>query len=104
MLAVIDVSGSMLEKVPTAGGINREQVTLEAARQGLGLFDDSWAVGLWTFSTLMDGSKDYLQLCPIEPLSVQRTKLLQSLGGIKPKPNGDTALYDTMLAAYQAVQ
>jgi hypothetical protein len=104
MLAVIDVSGSMLEKVPTAGGVTRNEVTIEAARRGLGLFDDSWAVGLWTFSTEMDGQKDYIQLCPIEPLSVQRTKMLATLATIKPKPKGDTGLYDSLLAAYQYVQ
>lgn len=104
MLAVIDVSGSMLQQVATAGGATRAQVTLEAARRGLGLFDDSWAVGLWTFSTLMDGSKDYKQLMPIGPLSSQRTKMLSTLAAIQPKPDGDTGLYDTILAAYQTVQ
>jgi Ca-activated chloride channel family protein len=104
MLAVIDVSGSMLELVPTAGNVTREQVTLEAARRGLGLFDDSWAVGLWTFSTELDGAKDYRQLMPIGPLSAQRSTLLSKLGAIQPKPKGDTGLYDTLLAAYQTVQ
>ncbi|HCT77129.1 MAG TPA: VWA domain-containing protein, partial [Micromonosporaceae bacterium] len=104
MLAVIDVSGSMLERVATAGNVTRAQVTLEAARRGLGLFDDSWAVGLWIFSTELDGAKDYLQLAPIEPLSVQRPQLLAALGAVQPKPQGDTGLYDSLLAAYQAVQ
>ncbi|MFC4135341.1 VWA domain-containing protein [Hamadaea flava] len=104
MLAVIDVSGSMLERVPTAGNATREQVTLEAARRGLGLFDDSWAVGLWTFSTELEGSKDYRQLIPIGPLSTQRTSLLAKLEAIQPKQTGDTGLYDTLLAAYQTVQ
>ncbi|WP_212841327.1 substrate-binding domain-containing protein [Catellatospora sp. IY07-71] len=104
MLAVIDVSGSMLTKVPTAGGATRAQITLEASRRGLGLFDDSWAVGLWTFSTELDGAKDYKQQVPIGPLSSQRTRMLQALGSITPKPDGDTGMYDTILAAYQAVQ
>lgn len=104
MLAVIDVSGSMLQKVPTAGNATRAQVTVEAARRGLGLFDDSWAVGVWTFSTYLDGDKDYLQLAPIGPLSVQRSQLLAALNSIQPKPTGDTGLYDSLLAAYQAVQ
>ncbi|MEU8076912.1 VWA domain-containing protein [Catellatospora citrea] len=104
MLAVIDVSGSMLQQVATANGATRAQVTLEAARRGLGLFDDSWAVGLWTFSTELDGSKDYKQLMPIGPLSSNRTKMLSTLAAIQPKPTGDTGLYDTILAAYQTVQ
>jgi hypothetical protein len=104
MLAVIDVSGSMLEVVPTAGGATRMQVTLEAARKGMSLFDDSWALGVWTFSTQLDGAKDYKQLVPIGPLVSQRTQCLQALGTIQPKKNGDTALYDTILAGYKTVQ
>lgn len=104
MLAVIDVSGSMLEKVPTAQNATRMQVTAEAARRGLSLFDDSWAVGLWIFSTQLDGNNDYKQLLPIGPLSAQRTQLLQDLATIAPKQNGDTGLYDTILAGYKTVQ
>jgi Ca-activated chloride channel homolog len=104
MLAVLDVSGSMLEKVPTAQNATRMQVTTEAARRGLSLFDDSWAVGLWIFSTQLDGNNDYKQLLPIGPLSAQRTQLLQDLATVAPKKNGDTGLYDTILAGYKAVQ
>ncbi|MBX6748971.1 MAG: substrate-binding domain-containing protein, partial [Micromonosporaceae bacterium] len=48
MLAVMDISGSMALPVPTAGGATRAQIAVEAARQGMMLFDDSWSVGLWT--------------------------------------------------------
>ena len=82
----------------------RERSPLDAARRGLGLFDDSWSIGLWTFSTELDGSRDYRQLVPIGPLSGQRAELERALAAITPKPSGDTGLYDTMLAAYQAVQ
>jgi len=104
LLAVIDVSGSMLEPVPTAGNATREQVTVESARRGLGLFDDSWAVGLWTFSTNLDGANDYKQLAPIGTLANQRQDVLAALATIQPKKDGNTGLYDTMLAAYKAVQ
>ncbi|MBO4205482.1 VWA domain-containing protein [Micromonospora echinofusca] len=104
MLAVIDVSGSMKELVPTAGNATREQVTVAAARRGLALFDDSWALGLWVFSTEMVGSRDYRELVPIGPLSSQRSRLEAALGTVAPKPNGDTGLYDTVLAAYRTVQ
>jgi hypothetical protein len=104
LLAVIDVSGSMLEKVPTAGNANREQVTVEAAKKGLALLDDSWAVGLWIFSTLLDGPKDYRELVPIGPLATQRAQIAAMLPTIAPKSNGDTGLYDTIRAAYQTVQ
>jgi hypothetical protein len=104
MLAVIDVSGSMLERVPTANDVTRAQVTVEAARRGLGLFDDSWAIGLWVFSTELVGTRDWRQLVPIGPMSAQRGILESKLIEIVPKQGGGTGLYDTMLAAYQAVQ
>jgi hypothetical protein len=104
MLAVMDVSGSMTTPVPTAGGATRQQVAVEAARGGLGLLDDSWSVGLWVFSTAMNGDKDYLQLVPIGPLTQQREQLDAALKGIKPNPTGNTGLYDTVLDAYKAVQ
>lgn len=103
MLCVIDVSGSMKVKVATANGATREQVTVAAANQGLSLFDDSWSIGLWTFSTNLQGSQDYHQLVPIRPLSSNRRPLQQGLASIKPS-NGDTGLFDTLLAAYKTVQ
>jgi Ca-activated chloride channel homolog len=104
MLAVVDVSGSMLTPVPTAGGLSREQVAVAAAKGGLGLFDDSWAVGLWIFSTKLDGNKDYRELVPLGPLTAQRDRLGTALGGIKAVRGGGTGLHDTILAAYKNVQ
>jgi hypothetical protein len=105
MLAVIDVSGSMVKTVPTAGGATRMQLILEASRKGMSLFDDSWALGVWTFSTHLDGrGKDYKEMVPIGPLVSQRNQCLQALQTIKPKAIGDTGLYDTILAGYKAVQ
>ena len=104
MLAVIDVSGSMSIGVSTAGGASREQVTVAAAKAGLGLFDDQWEVGLWTFSTNLTPTTDYRQLAPIQPLAVGRAQMALALGGIQPVPGGETGLYDTVLAAYKQVQ
>ncbi|MGR6321742.1 substrate-binding domain-containing protein [Micromonospora soli] len=103
MLCVIDVSGSMKEPVKTANGATREQVTVAAASQGLSLFDDSWAIGLWTFSTNLSGSRDWTEVVPIRPLSSNRGAIQRGLGTVTPS-RGDTGLYDTMLAAYQKVQ
>lgn len=104
MLAVMDVSGSMNLRVPTAGGATRAQIALEAARQGMLLFDDSWSVGLWTFATNLNGSADHLQIVPIGPMTENRAALVGALGTIRPDPNGFTGLYDTVLAAYQEVR
>ncbi len=102
MLAVIDVSGSMKAAVPTAGNKSRLQVTVAAALGGLALLDDSWAVGLWEFSTNLAGDHDYRELLPIAPLSTQRSQAEAALNGLAPR--ADTGLYDTVLAAYKRVQ
>jgi Ca-activated chloride channel homolog len=104
MLAVVDVSAAMKTPVPTAGGLTKEQVAIQAAQGGLDLFPDSWAVGLWAFSTAMAGGKDYQEMVPIGPLSTQRDQLRGAIGGLKPNPKGGSGLYDTILAAYQTVQ
>ncbi|WP_199716808.1 substrate-binding domain-containing protein [Micromonospora musae] len=103
MLAVIDVSGSMKAEVPAANNRSREEVTVEAARRGLGLFDNSWQIGLWTFSTNLVGTRDYKELVGIAPLSGNRGRLESALSTIRPS-DGDTGLYDTILAAYKRVQ
>ncbi|GAA2478512.1 VWA domain-containing protein [Winogradskya humida] len=104
VLAVFDVSGSMSEKVATAGGLTRAEITRRAATQGLALFDDRWAVGNWIFSTELRGKQPWRELVPITPLSSGRDRLTAAIDKIRPKENGDTGLYDTALAAYQNVQ
>jgi hypothetical protein len=104
MLTVIDVSGSMATPVPAAGGATRDQIAAEAARRGLGLLDDTWAVGLWIFSTQLDAGNDWKQLVPIGTVAAHRQDLLTGLATIQPKANGGTGLYNTVLAAYKNVQ
>ncbi|MET8148163.1 substrate-binding domain-containing protein [Actinoplanes sp. NPDC049668] len=103
-LAVFDVSGSMLDEVPTAGNVDRATVTRAAASQGLALFDDKWAVGVWLFSTEMVGKRPWKQIVPISPLTSKRSEIQASIAQIRPKRGGGTGLYDTALAAYKNVQ
>ncbi|MEU8222065.1 substrate-binding domain-containing protein [Kribbella sp. NPDC048915] len=102
-LAVIDVSGSMAEKV---GDKTRMQLTIEAAVGGLSLFPDTAQLGLWTFSTKIGSlDADYKPLVPIAPLSkVQRDKITAQLRIQQPIPNGGTGLYDTAIAAVRQVR
>ncbi|GIJ66576.1 hypothetical protein Voc01_014930 [Virgisporangium ochraceum] len=105
-LSVFDVSGSMNRPVPTAGNAPRMAVLLEAAKRGLSLFDDTWATGLWVFSTELDGpgTADYKELVPIGPLTSNRQTVLNALNGIKATERGDTGLYDTILAGYKRLK
>jgi hypothetical protein len=101
-LAVIDISGSMNEKV---GGKTRLELTIEAATGGLKLFPDNAALGLWAFSTKLNGSADWKPLVPIRKLTPQqRQDMLSKLTAQKAKIGGGTGLYDTTIAAVRTVQ
>ncbi len=103
-LAVIDVSGSMNEKVPGSSK-TRMQLTLEAAENGLKLFPDTSAIGLWIYSQQLNGSADWQSLVPIRKLSAsQRKDLVNSLRGTRAKIGGGTGLYDTAIAAVRTVR
>ncbi|MEY9210694.1 VWA domain-containing protein [Thermobifida halotolerans] len=106
LLTVVDISGSMAEFVPGTG-LTRMQVTSAAATQGLTLFPPDAEMGLWEFSVRLDGDLDHRETVPIRPLDTevdggtQHEVLTAALTGLQPKPDGDTGLYDTILAAYQ---
>ncbi|MFF5084327.1 VWA domain-containing protein [Actinoplanes sp. NPDC000266] len=104
VLAVFDVSGSMKDPVPSANNQSRALVTQKAAAAGLSMFDDKWAVGVWLFSTEMNGKKPWKQVQSIKPLASSRTQIAGAIPQIVPKSGGDTGLYDTILAAYGEVK
>lgn len=107
MLVVLDVSGSMRELVP---GTSKSRLALakEAASDAVSLFGPDTSAGLWVFSTKQDGAKDYKQLVSLgklgEDVGAGRTRKEAMLAAIdRLVATGDTALYDTIAAARQAV-
>ncbi|MCU1685549.1 MAG: von Willebrand factor type [Amycolatopsis sp.] len=107
LLLVVDVSGSMGD--PVAGtGKSKMDLAKQAAITSLGQFTDTDQVGLWMFSTQLDGDKDYAEVVPVGPVGGQvdgvkrRDALATRLGGLSPQTG--TGLYDSTLAAYQYVQ
>jgi Ca-activated chloride channel family protein len=110
VLAVLDVSGSMALPVPGSPGVTRLDLALRASLNGLALYPDDTQVGLWTFSTHLTPRTDYAVKVPIVPLGPGpngvsgRVRLAQALATVTVKPHGDTALYDTALAAVREVR
>jgi Ca-activated chloride channel homolog len=109
LLAVYDVSGSMNAVVP---GTGRTKIDLarQAAMASLRLFTNESDIGTWEFSTGLAGRRDYRQAVPIAPVGSKEPgggthleRLQRHLAGLT-ATNGDTALYDTTLAAYDYVK
>ena len=103
MLAVADVSGSMLTQ---AGSKTRLGLAQEATRAGFGYFQDTDAFGLWTFSlNLGGGGRDYVEQVPVARLdAAHRDKVTDAIDELDDRAVGGTGLYDTTLAAYQAAK
>ncbi|KIH99997.1 von Willebrand factor A [Streptomonospora alba] len=107
LLTIVDVSGSMLESVPGTG-MNRMDITAQAAIQGLELFPEGSELGMWRFSVGINDNLDYEELLPIRELTAETDgggthmeALKQQWSSVDPVPDGDTGLYDTYLAAYR---
>ncbi|WP_410814767.1 substrate-binding domain-containing protein [Micromonospora sp. 067-2] len=101
ILTVIDISGSMDARLPGTAE-TRLAATVKAAREGAGLLLDNSELGIWVFSTKVDGDRDYREILPVAPLRTQqRTRLADRLADVQVKAGGGTGLYDTTLAAYR---
>lgn len=101
---LLDVSGSMAEPVPGTGR-NRMAVTLQAAELGIGLMKQTTKLGIWLFSTNLDGDKDYKELLPVASIAEQRSSgAIGKIRQVQAIPNGATGLYDSTLAAYRAAR
>lgn len=101
---LLDVSGSMAEPVPGTNA-NRMAVTLQAAQLGIGLMKPTTKIGVWLFSTNLEGDRDYKELFPVLPISEQISSgNLEKLRTVQAIPNGATGMYDSTLAAYQAAR
>jgi Ca-activated chloride channel homolog len=104
-LAVIDTSGSMEKVVAGSGGRTRLDVAIAALQEGYTLAAADSNLGLWQFSRLLEGDVDYRELVPIGPMSEmvdgvsRRDTLIARSGALE--TGGDTALYDTALAAFR---
>lgn len=110
-LYLVDVSGSMKAQVPGTDE-TRLEATIDAAKRSLQIVPAGTDVGLWEFSTdLPDGENggDYRRLVDIGPLDelvdgeqTRRAEIVGELDDLAPRD--DTALNDTVLAAYEAMR
>jgi Ca-activated chloride channel family protein len=106
MLLVLDISGSM--KVAVAGTKTRLDLAKQAAEAAIAKFDGQANIGLWVFSSALNGTRDYRELVPLGPLGDDmpdgRTRQAEMIADIRAlQPRGDTGLYDTVAAAQAAV-
>ena len=107
LLAVVDVSGSMLAP---AGETRRIDLAVTAVQQAVRLMKPSSDAGLWVFSTAQQGRTDHRPVVAVRTIGdvadaeSHGSTLIRSAAGIPNHVRGDTGLNDTILAAYLAMQ
>ncbi|GHG29120.1 MULTISPECIES: VWA domain-containing protein [Amycolatopsis] len=101
---LVDVSGSMNAQVPGTG-LNRMQVTMQAAAKAMHLFKPATQLRMLAFSTRLDGDKDYRELLPMAPVAQHLASgALEKLDQVKATPDGGTGLYDSVLDTYRTAR
>lgn len=107
MLAVVDVSGSMLAK---AGETRRIDLAVTAVQQAVRLMQPTSDAGLWVFSTAQQGRTDYRPVAAVRAVGdvakadSHGSALIRAAASIPTHVRGDTGLNDTILAAYLEMQ
>lgn len=102
VLIVMDVSGSMGERAAANSNETKLDLAKAAAVNALDQFNEEDEVGLWIFSTEIEGSRDWAELAPVEPIATNRQRIADLITGLSPRDG--TALYDTAAAAVDAMR
>jgi Ca-activated chloride channel family protein len=102
VLLVLDISGSMGELVAGSDGKTRLDLAQEAAISALDQFKDSDDVGLWAFSTDLEGpDPNVRELVPIGPIGTERETIATAIAD--QFPTNGTPLYDVTESAYETM-
>lgn len=110
ILALLDISGSMGD--PVDGETTRIDLARQATQAAISVIPQQTAVGVWYFSTELDGTKDWVEVLPVRALNEevrsgvtqQQALLAESERMTTELLATDTGLNDSLWAAVQQAQ
>ncbi|MGH3681244.1 MAG: hypothetical protein ACRDT2_13495, partial [Natronosporangium sp.] len=106
VLSVVNLNASMTEPMETADGpAPRIDVFRATALAGIPLFTPGTDLGQWAYAVGLDGDRDWVEGVPIDTLTPEhRQAMEQAIGTVAPVAAEPAALFETLLAAYRAMQ
>ncbi|MGF1665593.1 MAG: VWA domain-containing protein [Acidimicrobiia bacterium] len=100
VIMLLDVSGSMGEF--GGDGFTKLDLAKQAVLSSLDQFKEEDEVGLWAFSTRLNGDQDWIEVVPVGTLSANRAEIESRTRGLL--ADGGTGLYDATSAAVTAIR
>jgi Ca-activated chloride channel family protein len=100
VIMLLDVSGSMADL--GGNGFTKLDLAKQAVLTSLDEFKPDDEIGLWVFSTELNGDEDWLEVVPVAPLSENRSDIESRVRALL--ADGGTGLYDSTSAAVTAVR
>lgn len=99
ILALADVSGSMLQTAPNQ--MRRIELFEQAAVHAVNSLSESSSLAIWVFSSLREGDQDWQEIVPFGSLGdpEHKQRVLDTAGSLSSHVIGGTGLYDSVLAA-----
>lgn len=106
VLSVVNVNSSMQQPMTTPQGpVPRINIFQAAATRGMELFTAGTDLGHWEYAARLDGDRDWRVGVPIALLDDEQTQRIRAaIQGVQVASTGESALFETLLAAYQEMK
>jgi hypothetical protein len=107
VLSVVGVNASMQlpMTMPDGSQVPRLRVFQAAATQGMEMFRAGTDLGHWEYAARLDGDRDWVEGVPIALLDEpQQQRILAAIQQVRSAPTNESALFETVLAAYRVMK
>lgn len=105
VLSVVNINASMAAPFSPAAPAPRLTVFQQTALEGMELFTDGTDLGHWEYAARLDGERDWVEGVPIALLDDEhKLRIQQALQTIQPVPHNESAMFETLLAAYEEMK
>jgi hypothetical protein len=105
VLSVVNINASMGLPFSAEAPVPRLAVFQQTALQGMEMFTPGTDLGHWEYAARLDGDRDWVEGVPIQLLDDEhKLRIQQALQTIQPVAQNESAMFETLLAAYEEMK